>query len=72
MENITCPHCGYSGMSEDFYYIYESTIYVIDEEVQPEERDRPVLIICPRCRQGFFIEDPYWRFHEGIFKAVHT
>lgn len=62
MSRIECPHCGYKGRPADFTYIYESTIYVINGHAEKEERERPVLVVCPRCKQGFFLEDPYRKF----------
>lgn len=70
MEKIKCPHCGYEGSKKDFLYMYESTLYVVDNRVEQEERERPVLIICPRCRTGFFAEDPYALFHKGFYKVI--
>ena len=43
--------------------MYESVLYAADDHVVPEERERPVLIICPRCGNGFFRESPYSRFY---------
>lgn len=62
VKELTCPHCGFKGSSEDFLYMYEVTLYVYDSEVEKEERERPVLVVCPKCKQGFFLEDPYKRF----------
>ncbi len=59
MKKITCPYCGYTGDPSEFEYMYESVLYVADHEVLPEERDRPILVICPKCRGGFFLESPY-------------
>ena len=58
-KKLKCPHCGFEGEAPDFYYMYEVTLFVYDSKVEPEERERPVLVICPKCRQGFFLEDPY-------------
>ena len=46
--------------------MYESVLYIADHEVLPEDRERPVLIICPRCKRGFFLESPYRRVVERI------
>lgn len=62
MKKLTCPHCGHAGDVTEFTFMYESTIYVVDNHVEKEERDRPVLVVCPKCKQGFFLEDPYGRF----------
>lgn len=64
-KTITCPFCKYRGKASDFTYIYESVVYVIDNYVSPEERERPVLVICPRCKQGFFLESPYKKFYSS-------
>ncbi len=66
MDRIKCPYCGYTGDPGDFYYMYESVLYIADHEVLPEDRERPVLIICPRCKRGFFLESPYRRVVERI------
>lgn len=63
LKTIKCPFCGYIGKSSDFTYIYESVIYIFDDQVSKEERDRPVLVVCPRCGQGFFMKSPYSRFY---------
>lgn len=54
--------CGYEGKRKEFMYIYEATIYLIDSNVEKEERERPVLVVCPVCKQGFFLDDPYFKF----------
>lgn len=46
--------------------MYEVTLYVHDLDIEREERERPVLIICPMCKQGFFLEDPYARAKRGV------
>ncbi|MEM4718090.1 MAG: hypothetical protein QXE81_04960 [Desulfurococcaceae archaeon] len=61
-EKMKCPLCGYEGNKEEYFYMHEATIYVVDDEVEREERERPILVICPRCKQGFFLIDPYLRF----------
>ncbi|MEZ0394491.1 MAG: hypothetical protein ABWK00_05575 [Desulfurococcaceae archaeon] len=63
-DKITCPFCGFSGSPGDFTYMQESVLYVADGEVLEEQRERPLLAICPRCRRGFFLEDPYARARE--------
>ncbi len=65
-KKIKCPYCGYEGRPEDFTYIYESVLYIADHEVAPEERERPPLVICPRCKKGFFLESPYRKLLERI------
>ncbi len=64
VSRIRCPFCGYEGDPKDFDYMYESVLYMADHEVLHEERERPILVICPRCRKGFFLEDPYSRIKE--------
>ena len=59
MKVIKCPYCGFEGESGLFDYLYEVTLYVINATIEKEERKRPVLVICPHCKQGFFLEDPY-------------
>jgi ribosomal protein S27AE len=39
--------------------MYETTIYVVEKQTLSEERERPILVICPRCGEGFFLESPY-------------
>ena len=39
--------------------MYEVTLYLVDSHVEREERERPVLVVCPRCKQGFLLEDQY-------------
>ena len=56
---ITCPYCGFKGTPRDFYYMYESVLYIADSKTIPEERSRPILVICPVCKNGFFLESPY-------------
>ncbi|MET1160084.1 MAG: hypothetical protein ABWW65_03900 [Thermoprotei archaeon] len=67
---IACPYCGYRGKPEDFTYIYESVLYVADDHVLPEERERPVLVVCPRCKRGFFLESPYKKLVNRLGKRV--
>jgi ribosomal protein S27AE len=62
---IKCPHCGFEGDSSEFMYLYEVTLYLVDSMVEREERVRPVLVICPKCKQGFFLENPYERFYQA-------
>ena len=66
MKKITCPYCGYTSDPSGFDYMYESVLYVADHEVLPEERDRPILVICPKCRRGFFLESPYKKIIEKM------
>lgn len=61
---IKCPHCGFEEEASAFKFIYEVTLYVINSHVEREERERPILVVCPRCKQGFFLENPYRRFYE--------
>jgi uncharacterized C2H2 Zn-finger protein len=68
---LKCPLCGYEGFKEEFTYIYEVTLYYIDSSIEREGRERPVLVICPRCKQGFFLEDPYRRFKESELYKVN-
>lgn len=60
---IKCPHCGFEGDSSEYIFIYEVTLYVIDSRVEREERERPILVVCPKCKQGFFLDNPYKRFY---------
>lgn len=60
---LKCPYCGFEGDSAEFDYLYETTLYVVDSKIEREERERPILVVCPKCRQGFFLEDPYRKFH---------
>lgn len=60
-EKLKCPLCGYEGNRDEYLYMYETTIYIVDSEIEREERERPIMIICPRCKQGFFLVDPYSR-----------
>jgi ribosomal protein S27AE len=62
---LKCPHCGFEGEAEDFTYMYEVTLYLVDSHVEREERERPILVVCPRCKQGFFLESPYSRFYQA-------
>ncbi len=66
LDRITCPYCGFKGRTSDFYYMYEKVLYIADHSIADEERNRPVLIICPRCGKGFFLEDPY----EKVIKSI--
>ncbi|AFK51238.1 hypothetical protein TCELL_0814 [Thermogladius calderae 1633] len=56
---LECPFCGFRGKPSDFYFVYESVLYVADSKTVPEERSRPVLVVCPVCGNGFFLESPY-------------
>ncbi|MEM1695009.1 MAG: hypothetical protein QXO48_01950 [Desulfurococcaceae archaeon] len=67
MKTIKCPYCGFEDKSPEFTYIYEATLYVHSGEVEREERERPVLVVCPRCKQGFFLEDPYARVKKTLW-----
>ncbi len=66
VREITCPYCGFTGPPKEFYYMYETVLYLADHEVLREDRERPVLVICPRCRKGFFLESPYKKVVEKI------
>jgi DNA-directed RNA polymerase subunit RPC12/RpoP len=63
---IKCPYCGFEGDASEFNYLYEVTLYIMDSHVEREERERSVLIVCPKCKQGFFLENPYKRFYEYL------
>jgi len=63
---IKCPYCGFTGKPSDFTYMYESVLYLADHSVLPEERERPVLVICPRCKQGFFLQSPYQKLVDKL------
>jgi len=56
---LKCPNCGFEGGVEEFSFMYETTIYVVEDQPLPEERERPILVICPRCGEGFFLDSPY-------------
>lgn len=67
---LECPHCGYKSGVREFLYMYEATLYLVNSEVEKEERERPILVICPRCGQGFFLEDPYSKIrYAALYKA---
>lgn len=66
MKKIKCPYCGYIGETRDYTYMYETVLYMNNDTVIPEERERPILVICPKCRQGFFLESPYNKLIEKI------
>ena len=63
---IKCPFCGYRGNPSEFQLIYESVIYEDNEIIEKERRERPPLLICPKCRQGFFLDSPYSRFFRKV------
>ncbi len=62
-KKVRCPYCGYEADISEYYVMYESVLYAADDSVVPEDRVRPPLFICPRCKQGFFLESPYKRFY---------
>jgi len=68
-KKIKCPYCGYEGHPSEFTYMYESVLYMVDNELLHEERQRPPLVICPRCGKGFFLESPYKGLIEKIKKT---
>ncbi|MGQ4832619.1 MAG: hypothetical protein ACP6IS_01820 [Candidatus Asgardarchaeia archaeon] len=59
---IKCPFCGFEGYASEFYLMYESVIYEKQGNIEKELRERPPVVICPKCKQGFFLESPYERF----------
>jgi len=61
-KNIKCPFCGFEGNPKDFYLMYEVVLYEKEGIVEKELRERPPLVICPKCNQGFFLKSPYERF----------
>ena len=63
---IKCPYCGFEGEASEFLYMYEVTLYVVNSRVEREERERPLLVICPKCREGFFLDNPYKRFYSKL------
>ncbi|MEM0506158.1 MAG: hypothetical protein QXW58_02715 [Thermosphaera sp.] len=63
---LKCPKCGFEGDSKIFLFMYETTLYLLDHETIPEERERPILIICPKCGEGFFVESPYRKAVETL------
>jgi uncharacterized C2H2 Zn-finger protein len=63
---IRCPYCGYEGPASDFTFMYESVLYMADHEIIGEKRERPPLVICPRCGRGFFLESPYTKLVEKM------
>ncbi len=65
---IKCPYCGYEAPISEFIFMYESVLYVADHEVLHENRERPPLVICPRCKRGFFLESPYKKVLEKMEK----
>ncbi len=68
VKKIKCPYCGYTGEPSDFTYMYETVLYMTENHVIPEERERPILVICPRCRQGFFLKSPYSKLIDKIME----
>ncbi len=59
---IKCPFCGFQGKANEFYLMYEAVIYESSGITEKEKRERPPLVICPNCGNGFFLESPYERF----------
>lgn len=66
MKKIKCPYCGFEEEPKEFTYIYESVLYVADHEVVREERERPIVVVCPKCGKGFFLESPYKKLYEKL------
>ncbi|WP_156915429.1 hypothetical protein [Desulfurococcus amylolyticus] len=64
MKTIKCPWCGFMGEPGEFLYIQEATLYYTGKGVDREERERPLMVVCPRCREGFYLESPYSKLLE--------
>lgn len=64
MKTIKCPWCGFTGKPGEFLYIQETTLYYTGKGVDMEERERPLMVVCPRCREGFYLESPYSKLLE--------
>jgi len=67
-KEIVCPYCGFKAPPEEFTYMYESVLYLADDRLLQEERERPVLVICPKCGGGFFLKSPYQKVFEKIMR----
>ncbi len=63
---IKCPYCGYVGDSKDFYLLYEAVVNVALYKPLREERERPPLIICPKCGKAFPSGDFYGKIREKL------
>jgi len=62
---IKCPYCDFEGEAKEFWIMYESVLYLEDSKVEKEWRERPPYIICPSCKNGFFLESPYTKFYRN-------
>jgi uncharacterized protein (DUF983 family) len=51
-------NCGFEGGIGEFSLMYETSIHVVEEQTLSEEGERTILVICPRCGEGF-LESPY-------------
>ncbi|ADV64666.1 hypothetical protein [Desulfurococcus mucosus] len=65
-EALKCPRCGFTGRPEEFTFMQEATIYYTGRGLEHEERERPIMVICPRCGEGFYLESPVKRLLERL------
>lgn len=56
---IKCPHCGFEGEAKDYFLLYEAVVNVSLYYVFRESRERPPLLICPKCNKTFVLEEHY-------------
>jgi len=66
-KTLKCPRCGFTGEPREFIFIQESTLYYTGRGVEGEERERPLMAICPRCGEGFYLEPYYKRLLERLY-----
>jgi len=70
MKKIKCPYCGFEGEPKEFYLLYEAVVNVTLTSASKENRERPPLIICPKCGKAFPTANFYEKLRRKIGKGL--
>ena len=65
---IKCPYCGFEGEPKDYYLLYEAVVNVALFKPMEEGRERPPLLICPKCGKAFPSGEFYGKVKEKLRK----
>jgi len=65
---IKCPYCGFEGEPKDYYLLYEAVVNVALFKPMEEGRERPPLLICPKCGKAFPLGEFYGKVKEKLRK----
>ncbi|MGC8953816.1 MAG: hypothetical protein ACP5N5_03760 [Desulfurococcus sp.] len=72
MKTIKCPWCGFMGEPGEFLYIQEATLYYTGKGVDREERERPLMVVCPGVERASILNHHILSYlkNKGLWKNL--